>query len=340
MPNDRNTLDLPTAQAVDAAGNLYVADDFNCRVLQFRPPFTTDMSASLVIGQAGMDQGDSCSPTDSAGANRLLAPRSITVDSAGDLWVIDTVAARVTKYVPPFANGMAATLAIGQPNLSSSLGCNGTYYTNPSPPNPGSMSLCGPTGAAFDSSGNLWVVEYGNSRALEFLQPLSTGMAASVELGHPPGPDAFDSGFCGYQPPTTSVCEAQAVTLDASGDLWVSAGASNSQISGGGGLIEFDPPFSDGMTGDVVISPQMRNGHEVTAQNAVPSGLFVDATGNLVAVDAGASRVLFFPPPLGPGMTANVVIGQPNMTTPGPADCPAQPQSANTLCVPWGAVEF
>ena len=40
-------MNSPAAATVDGAGNLYVADSGNCRVLQFMPPFTTGMSATL-----------------------------------------------------------------------------------------------------------------------------------------------------------------------------------------------------------------------------------------------------------------------------------------------------
>src|SRR3954469_10265336 len=49
-----STLSVPGAVAVDASRNLYVADKANCRVTQFRPPFTTGMAASLAIGRADL----------------------------------------------------------------------------------------------------------------------------------------------------------------------------------------------------------------------------------------------------------------------------------------------
>lgn len=44
-----NTLNHPTALAKDSAGNLFVADTGNCRVAQFRPPFTNGMNANVII---------------------------------------------------------------------------------------------------------------------------------------------------------------------------------------------------------------------------------------------------------------------------------------------------
>ena len=47
------TLHFPTWSIADSAGNIYVSDSFNCRVLQFKPPFTTGMAATLALGQPG-----------------------------------------------------------------------------------------------------------------------------------------------------------------------------------------------------------------------------------------------------------------------------------------------
>ena len=44
-------MDFPAATAEDSAGNIYVSDLNNNRVLQFKPPFKNGMSASLAVGQ-------------------------------------------------------------------------------------------------------------------------------------------------------------------------------------------------------------------------------------------------------------------------------------------------
>ena len=45
----------PAAFALDAAGNLYVSDTGNCRVLQFLQPFIDGESTSVVIGKPDAD---------------------------------------------------------------------------------------------------------------------------------------------------------------------------------------------------------------------------------------------------------------------------------------------
>jgi streptogramin lyase len=46
-----NSIAEPRGLAFDAAGNLWVADSGNSRVMEFTPPFTDGMSASLIMGK-------------------------------------------------------------------------------------------------------------------------------------------------------------------------------------------------------------------------------------------------------------------------------------------------
>ena len=56
----------------------------------------------------------------------------MTADSSGNLWVVDSGSNRVLEYVPPFSDGMAATLAIGQANFTSGSANQGGAPTNAS----------------------------------------------------------------------------------------------------------------------------------------------------------------------------------------------------------------
>jgi hypothetical protein len=53
-----NGLFDPSGAAVDAAGNLYVADAFNNRVLEYNAPLSNGMAANLVIGQPDFTHTD------------------------------------------------------------------------------------------------------------------------------------------------------------------------------------------------------------------------------------------------------------------------------------------
>ena len=99
-----------------------------------------------------------------------------TFDSDGNLWVAETDNNRIVKY--PVDNlGMYGyyTVVLGQYNLGTNFENNGGIS---------SSSLNAPNGLTFDSSGNLWASDTGNSRILKYpAANLVTGGAATVALG-------------------------------------------------------------------------------------------------------------------------------------------------------------
>ena len=156
----------PIHLAFDASGNLWVADQFNNRVLMFKPPFTNGKAASIVIGH-----GDFTSNGPATTQTGLSNPVDLGFDSSGNLWVVDSNNYRVLMFKPPFTNGKAASLVIGQDD-----------YTH----NDRAVSqtkLNGPQGLSFDSYGNLWISDCGGNRALMFEPPYATGMAAGLVVG-------------------------------------------------------------------------------------------------------------------------------------------------------------
>ena len=164
----QNGLDGPNGLAFDGSGNLWVADIANSRILEYVPPFTTHMNASLVIGQANFTSNGFA--TTNSG---LTIPEVIAFDGSGNLWVADTFNDRVLKFAPPFADGMAASLVIGQTDFVSS----GSATT--------ASGLDFPVGIAFDRAGNLWIGDAHNNRVLEYVPAFANGMNASLVLGQP-----------------------------------------------------------------------------------------------------------------------------------------------------------
>ena len=117
----QTTLRQPQAVAFDPAGNLWVVDTGNNRVLRFPAAVLdgrTSPVADIVIGQKDFvsrnaNQGGNPSATG------LNSPRGIAFDSLGNLYVSDFNNARVLQYVAPFVVNQAAVEAIGQINLTS-----------------------------------------------------------------------------------------------------------------------------------------------------------------------------------------------------------------------------
>ena len=148
-------LNAPSSVAVDASGDLYIADTGNARVRK------VDSSGRIF---AATNMG-------------LLSPASVAVDASGTLYIADAAAG---KILTAGANGVPATLVSG---LSSPYGLaldaqGDLYYSEAgaarvsrrSPD--GSVTVIGsgwgvPRGLAVDAGGNVYVADSGLQQVLE-----------------------------------------------------------------------------------------------------------------------------------------------------------------------------
>jgi sugar lactone lactonase YvrE len=174
----------------------------------------------MVTSQSGLNEGRVAFDS---GRNQ----GGFTFDSSGNLWVGDYGNNRVLEYKLPFSTGMPASLVIGQKNFTTAQLATAKD------------GLAKPVGVAFDRSDNLWVLDGGNFRVLEFSPPFSTGMSASLVIGQP----NFETGR-----PTVSqnglTTTYGDIAIDPSGNLWV---------GDNGRVLEFRASFSNGMNASVVI---------------------------------------------------------------------------------------
>lgn len=313
------------SMTLDSSGNLYLAT--GCRVLQFPRPFTTGMNATLALGQpAGATNLTSNSCTTST--TGLYSPRGLAFDSSGALWVSDALNDRVVRYVPPFAAGQAATVALGQTSTSIGSTCNIT-----TPVGTSATSLCLPEGVAFDSSGNLWVADVFHHRVVMFPPAsLVTGGAATVELGQPAA-TAFTSATANNGGLSeTSLNAPRGLTFDSSGNLWVADGKNNrvlmypkaNLVTGGAATIVL------GQT-----SMTTSSGSATSSNLFAPNGVAFDKNGNLWVADLANNRTVAFAPPFTTGMAATVILGQ---STPTGNAANAGGVSAATQNLPAGVL--
>jgi sugar lactone lactonase YvrE len=153
------TLNSPQAIYADAAGNLWVADTLNNRVLRYSAPFVSGaagISAGLVLGQPDFVHN----AVTAVAATALNGPAGIEVDASGDIWVSDRGDHRLLRYSGQLTNGAAAVQVIGQAGFTAYLANAGG--------SPGSGTLSAPADVTVDGSGNLWVADAGNNRVLKF----------------------------------------------------------------------------------------------------------------------------------------------------------------------------
>ena len=130
----------PTGMAFDSAGNLYIADQINCRIRKVTP----DGIISTVAGGGNSGLGDGWP----ARGAMLLNPTSVTFDSVGDLYIADGT--RIRKVTA--STGIINTVAGGG---DSGLGDGGPAT---------SAQLIGAMGLAIDTTGGLYTADSQNQR--------------------------------------------------------------------------------------------------------------------------------------------------------------------------------
>jgi sugar lactone lactonase YvrE len=325
------TMSKPSSVGFDNSRNLYVAENGNCRVLQFKPPFVTGMAATLALGQPDLNTGNCNSgPPPLPTASNLNGPGRVAGDSHGNVWVADSGYSRVLQYATPLSTGKAAGVVIGQPDFTTGSGCPGLNPTT-------AADLCTPNAVTFDSSGNLWVADSNSHRVLRYTPPFTNHMDATLELGQPSG-TAFTSGIANNGGLAASTLAAPAaLAFDSSGNLWVADKGNNR-------VLKYSAPFSNGMPAVAVLgqgdftsnSPNQGNASPSANSLSAPQGLQFDSDGGLFVGDSSNNRTLRFSPPFSNGMAASIVIGQTDFTQAQANQGGANP-SATTQNSPFSA---
>jgi hypothetical protein len=132
----------PTGLAIDAAGNLYMADRGNNAIRKITP-------SGLVSTLAGHADGSPGSADGTGSAASFHAPQAVAVDGAGSIYVADTANYTIRKITP---EGSVTTLA-GEAGLPGTA--NGT----------GSLARFSELGSlVVDGSTNVYVADYGTIR--------------------------------------------------------------------------------------------------------------------------------------------------------------------------------
>ena len=298
----------PAGVAVDAAGNLYVADSNNNRVLEYANPFTACNNTFPCVGGPAvlvLGQGDSFTSNirnnGGVSANSLASPLGVAVDGSGNLYVADNDNSRVLEYNAPLSTGAAAALVFGQGGSFSSNACDydisGLLKLSST-----ANDLCNPAAVAVDGSGNLYVADYDNRRVLEYNTPLNShsgekgagDTTADTVFGQS---NSFTSRTCSSQLTANSLCFPAGVAVDGSGNVYVADGYSDR-------VLEYNTPLVTGTNADQVFGTCGDfTGSACTGDSASslsdPTGVAVDQSGNLYVVDSGNNRMLEYGNPLG-----------------------------------------
>lgn len=182
------SFNLPHGVAVDAAGNIYIADLFNHRIRKVDTSgIISTVAGNGIAGFAG-DGGLATSAL-------LNSPQGVAVDRVRNLYIADTQNHRVRRVNP---SGIITTVA---GNGSASFLGDGGPATD--------AALSSPAGLATDATGNLFIADSGNDRIRKVLAtpPVFTVLPVDISI----------TSFAGSETPVT---RQVAVTSDVIGLAW------------------------------------------------------------------------------------------------------------------------
>jgi sugar lactone lactonase YvrE len=240
---------LPQSVAADTNGNLYVADSANGTIRQIAPgAVVTTVAGSASTGAAnGPGMGA-----------RFNGPAGAAIDSAGNIYVADSENGTIRMVT---SSGAVSTLA----------GAAGIFGNSDGPGF--SARFYGPQAAAVDLSGNIYVADTANHT----IRKITSGVVST--LAGSPGVSGVDDG-------TGSGARfnfPQALSVDLSGNLYVADTWNHTlrKVTPSGVVTTI--AGVPGSYGD--IDGTSAGDGTNTARFYCPSGLTVDAAGNIYVAD-------------------------------------------------------
>src|SRR5439155_755129 len=252
-------LNSPIGVAVDAAGDLFIADAYNHRIRRVA------VSTGIITTAAGTGESGFSGDGGPATSAQVDTPAGVAVDAAGNLLIADTNNQRVRRAAA--GTGLITTIAgTGIPGFSD----DGSPATR--------SHLSNPTGIAMDVAGNLFIADTESHR----IRRVAVGTARITTIAGTGIP-----GFSGDGGPATDAVlwTPTGGAVDAVGNLFI-ADADNHRIrrveAGTGIITTVAGTGTPGFSGD--------GGPATDAQLSVPYAVAIDAVGNLFIADQGNFR--------------------------------------------------
>ena len=262
-------LNLPAGIVVDSAGDVFIADTGNNRIVEINPQGTAsaltisgigtplNSPSGLALDSAGnlyiADRGNNrvvkvtsslAGTVISTGSVTLSSPGGIALDQSGDLFIADTVHNRIVEVT---SGGSAAVLAI---TVSS-----------------GTATLSSPMGLTVNNSGQLYIADSAHNRIVSVAAGSTTGVVVSILGG-------------------VTLSNPTAVFTDGIGNVYV-ADTGNNRIA------EIDRNSN----GTVLYTNSVSlNG---------PKAIAVNPFGTVYVADSGDNQVLAVDPPVNGDLTSS-----------------------------------
>jgi len=264
-PANLATLLQPAGTAVDASGNIYIADTEDNVIRKI------DAASGVITRLAGTGQPGTTGPGGPATQTRLDAPQAVAVNAAGDVFVADTNNNRVDEVLP---NGHIVGFAgNGKPGYAG----DGAAAVK--------AELTEPTGVAVDSAGNVYIADAGNNviRRVDVQTGTITTVAGNFAADQANG---GLGGFSGDGGPATSaqLYDPQGVALDGAGDLFIADTFNHAirEVTPDGTI--FTVVNSAGANGAAPSPGGETNGPATASRLNGPSAVAVDSSSNTLYI--------------------------------------------------------
>ena len=254
-------LKTPSDLAFDAAGNLYIADEYNRRIRK------VDLSGIITTvagdGNAPYFGGDGGLAINA----QLSGPSNLAINAAGDIFISDFNNSRIRKV--DAATGIISTIA--------GLG-NFIYFDGDGGPAV-NANIVFPAGIKVDALGNIYFSDYGNGRIRKI-----DGATGIINTIAGDGTNAFG----GDNGPATNaqINHAFVLTLNAAGDIFI-ADNDNNRIR----KIDATTGIISTVAGDGTASFGGDGGAPLNAQLNHPYAVAFDNSNNLFISDRFNNRI-------------------------------------------------
>ena len=260
------TLSSPGALVVDPAGNVFIADTSNNRIVEVNAQGTAsvvaitglspaslsspsgiaiDGAGNLYIGDTGNSRVVMVSPSGagsviSTGSVQLSTPEGIAIDQSGDIFIADPGHSQIVEVT---SGGAAAVLTI---NVSS-----------------GVSSLTGASGLAVDVSGTLYIADSEHDRVVTLAAGSTTGVVFSTGQLNP------------------ALSNPSGVAVDRIGNVYIADTGHNRVVA-----------VDTAGDGDILLNSVFLQGTTLSG----PLGVAIDNFGAVYVADTGDSQVLYVNP--------------------------------------------
>ena len=263
-------LNTPNGVAVDAQGNVFVADYGNRRIRKMAP----DGAISTVAGNGSAGSlGDGSLATSA----QLNGPNGVTVDASGNLYIADTGSNRIRRV----SKGVITTVA---GNGTAGYAGDGGAAT--------AAQMNTPYRVAVDRAGNLYIADYGNNLVRKVTPDgFITTVAGNGSVGH-----GGDGGLA-----TSAQLDAPyGIAVDGAGNLYIvnHFGHRIRLVTANGRITTLAGNGTGGYSGD--------GGPASLAEMYEPEDVAVDVAGNLYVTDSHNGLIRKVSPT---GMIGTVVGG-------------------------------